>query len=139
MRRIDATTVVAQPTPDPGDVPDARLLDWDNNEHRSWLRDNFGVPYSDFTLIAPELLQPVFVDIYDSRFVEEIAWMKREGVTTGCDSDGSQFCPRDSVTRGQMASFLVRALDLRPSDTDHFDHDETSVHEWSIKRSPRPE
>lgn len=32
------------------------------------------------------------------------------GITRGCD-DG-RFCPNDPVTRGQMASFLARALDL---------------------------
>lgn len=32
------------------------------------------------------------------------------GITSGCGGDA--FCPRDPVTRGQMATFLVRALDL---------------------------
>ncbi len=31
------------------------------------------------------------------------------GITTGCTS--TQFCPNDNVTRGQMAAFLVRALE----------------------------
>ena len=33
--------------------------------------------------------------------------MARAGVTGGCDE--SAFCPNDSVTRGQMASLIVRA------------------------------
>lgn len=40
-------------------------------------------------------------------------------VTQGCDAD--RFCPRDPITRAQMASFLTRALDLPaapPSFTD---------------------
>jgi hypothetical protein len=32
------------------------------------------------------------------------------GITTGCAPD--RFCPDATVDRGQMASFLVRALDL---------------------------
>jgi hypothetical protein len=29
-------------------------------------------------------------------------------------NDPTRFCPDDSVTRGEMAAFLVRALDLPP-------------------------
>ncbi|MDJ0925785.1 MAG: S-layer homology domain-containing protein [Acidimicrobiia bacterium] len=37
------------------------------------------------------------------------------GVTRGCDPPtNTSFCPDDPVTRGQMASFLVRALGLPP-------------------------
>lgn len=37
------------------------------------------------------------------------------GVTLGCNPpDNDRFCPEDPVTRAQMASFLVRALDLTP-------------------------
>ena len=32
------------------------------------------------------------------------------GITTGCG--GGRFCPGASVTRGRMAAFLARALDL---------------------------
>ena len=35
-------------------------------------------------------------------------------ITLGCGSDGTAFCPDRSVTRGQMASFLGRGLDLDP-------------------------
>ena len=34
------------------------------------------------------------------------------GVTAGCSADPLLFCPYDSVTRGQMATFLVRAMSL---------------------------
>lgn len=37
------------------------------------------------------------------------------GVTLGCNPpSNTRFCPHDPVTRGQMASFLVRALGLEP-------------------------
>ncbi len=34
------------------------------------------------------------------------------GVTVGCAAEPARFCPSDSVTRAQMASFLVRAFGL---------------------------
>ena len=32
------------------------------------------------------------------------------GITLGCDPGGTMFCPSDVVTRAQMASFIIRAL-----------------------------
>ena len=42
-------------------------------------------------------------------YVERLAQLE---VTAGCDTDPLRYCPERSVTRGQMATFLVRALDL---------------------------
>lgn len=36
------------------------------------------------------------------------------GISLGCNADGTEFCPEDVVSRGQMASFLARAMDLAP-------------------------
>ena len=43
-----------------------------------------------------------------------MAALARAGITTGCNPGGgnTRFCPDDAVTRGQMAAFLTRALDL---------------------------
>jgi hypothetical protein len=49
-----------------------------------------------------------FDDVGDSIFLDDILWLAESGITTGC-SDTS-YCPDKSVTRGQMAAFLVRAL-----------------------------
>ncbi len=55
------------------------------------------------------------------------------GVTVGCNPPvNDRFCPRDSVSREQMASFLVRAVELPPVAADHFVDDEGSVHEADI-------
>ena len=43
-----------------------------------------------------------------------------------------RFCPDGLVTRGQMASFLVRAFDLPSTSTDHFRDDNSSTHEARI-------
>ena len=54
------------------------------------------------------------------------------GITSGCGD--RRFCPADTVTRGQMASFLDRALDLPEADRDHFTDDDGIVHEAAINR-----
>ena len=35
------------------------------------------------------------------------------GITTGCGTDPLRFCANRAVTRAQMASFLIRALNAR--------------------------
>jgi serine protease len=62
-----------------------------------------------------------------------IRWMAQEGITLGCDADGTRFCPNDPVTRAQMASFLTRALALSPGATDIFsDVNPRNTHASSI-------
>jgi hypothetical protein len=67
-----------------------------------------------------------------SRFAADIAWMYANGLTTGCAPD--LFCPKDPVTRAQMATFLRRAFDLGPASQDYFDDDNGNTHEGSINR-----
>ncbi len=52
------------------------------------------------------------------------------GITKGT-GDGT-FSPEDSVTRGQMAAFIRRALSLPASATDFFTDDDTSIFEGDI-------
>ena len=54
------------------------------------------------------------------------------GITTGCSS--SRFCPSEAVTRGQMATFLTRALGLPAASSDRFADDSGSPYEDSINR-----
>lgn len=56
--------------------------------------------------------------------------LARRGITEGCEE--GRFCPTDTVTREQMAAFLVRALDLPATDTDHFSDDDGTFHEADI-------
>mgnify|MGYP001254010881 CR=1 FL=1 len=57
-----------------------------------------------------------------------------EGITRGCNPpQNDRFCPDDPVTRGQMAAFLVRALDLPASNDDRFDDDDGSIFEADIQ------
>lgn len=81
---------------------------------------------------APACAAHPFTDIAGHPFEGEIIWLYHSGITAGCTSN--RFCPDDSVTREQMASFLVRALGPLPTTTDFFTDDENSVHESDINR-----
>jgi hypothetical protein len=54
-----------------------------------------------------------FADDNDSEFEAEIEALAAAGITLGCNPPyNDRFCPGAPVTRGQIASFLVRLLDL---------------------------
>jgi hypothetical protein len=54
-----------------------------------------------------------FSDDDGSIFETDIEWLAGEGITRGCNPPvNDMFCPHDPVTRGQMAAFLARALNL---------------------------
>ena len=58
-----------------------------------------------------------FVDTAGHVHEPAVRAIAAQGITKGCDSVGPKFCPDGEVTRGAMASFLVRALDLEvPAD-----------------------
>ena len=62
-----------------------------------------------------------FVDVPpDHTFHDEIAWLAQQGITEGCDAAGTMFCPGLAVTRGQMAAFLARGLQLDETPTTQF-------------------
>ena len=73
-----------------------------------------------------------FSDISDTAFVEDINWLRHTGITTGCGDD--TYCPDRPVTRGQMAAFLSRALQLPAAQADYFTDDEGSTFEDDINR-----
>jgi len=53
----------------------------------------------------------LFFDDAGSVFTNAIERLGASGITKGCNPPfNDRFCPRESVTRGQMAAFLVRAL-----------------------------
>lgn len=57
------------------------------------------------------------------------------GITKGCNPPANdRYCPSGSVTRGQMAAFLVRALGLGNTGTDFFEDDAGSVFANDINR-----
>jgi hypothetical protein len=81
----------------------------------------------------PDLCDPnPFIDIGSSRFYLDILWLSEHEITTGCGRE--LFCPTDSVTRAQMATFLSRAFRLPAASRDYFTDDEASGHEAAINR-----
>ncbi len=78
-----------------------------------------------YRVIAPE-----FSDIATSSFIDHIHWLYYEGITGGCGS--GKFCPKASVTRVQMAQFLVRAFGYPTTSTNYFTDDEGITGESSI-------
>jgi len=74
-----------------------------------------------------------FVDDDGTTFEEDIDAIADEDITRGCNPPtNDRFCPNDNVTRGQMAAFLRRALDLPTVDNDFFDDDNGSTFEEDI-------
>ncbi len=55
------------------------------------------------------------------------------GITKGCNLPSNYYyCPSDQVTRGQMAAFLARALDLPHGAPDAFSDDDQSIFQADI-------
>lgn len=79
----------------------------------------------------PPQVVDTFADDNDTVFEADIEWMASEGITKGCNPPlNDRFCPSKTVTRGQMAAFLHRALDgiVEPSgESSDFTDDEGST------------
>jgi hypothetical protein len=55
-----------------------------------------------------------FVDDDNSIFENDIDKLATAGITKGCNPpDNTNYCPKDPVTRGQMAAFIHRSDELR--------------------------
>ena len=62
-----------------------------------------------------------FSDIFDTVHALDIVRIAEEGITRGCNPPtNDRFCPEESITRGQLAAFLVRAMGLPPADPHGF-------------------
>jgi hypothetical protein len=85
---------------------------------------------------ASALAATDFVDVPSGHTFEgDIQWLADQGITYGCNPpDYTKFCPDNPVTRGQMAAFLVRALDLTASGSYEFADDDNSIFEADIEK-----
>ena len=54
------------------------------------------------------------VEGLDSAVLAALEGMFQTGVTRGCSAEPLNYCPNQPVTRAQMASFFVRAIDQAP-------------------------
>ena len=103
-------------------------------EGGGWLRTDLGLRSPSLLAIDGQGAGPPlpFDDIHASPHVASILALLDAEVTAGCDENS--FCPQRQVTRGQMASFISRAMGLPAAGGDHFADDEASVHEDNINR-----
>ena len=97
--------------------------------HFEWLVMDDGTLHES----AGSIWAPVgrFIDDDFNIFEDDIEWMADQGITLGCNPEGTLYCPLDSVTRAQMASFLVRALVLPPVAGNRF-NDVSGTHTANI-------
>ena len=76
-----------------------------------------------------------FNDDHASTFENAINQVAATGITQGCNPpQNTRFCPSRTMTRGEMAAFLVRAFDLPASTTDYFGDDRGHIFEDAINR-----
>ena len=76
-----------------------------------------------------------FSDTRGHIFESPINRLRTAGVTQGCNAAGTRFCPDRRVTRGEMAAFLVRALNLPGyNGPDRFSDDNHSQFEGAIEQ-----
>jgi hypothetical protein len=88
-----------------------------------------------FGRVPPVTRTDYFVDDDLSMHEGAINRLAAADLTDGCAPH--RFCPRQLVTRAQLASFLARMLGtwrLPTTDRDFFVDDEGSVHEGAINR-----
>ncbi|MDJ0792237.1 MAG: CHRD domain-containing protein [Acidimicrobiia bacterium] len=81
----------------------------------------------------PAVTTDFFTDDDASIFEGDINSIAAVGITAGCNPPANDnYCPNDTVTRAQMATFMSRALGLGAAPLDLFTDDSTSVHEGNI-------
>jgi hypothetical protein len=100
----------------------------------AWAQGADGHWYAAMLFVKPQPCTTTtsFTDTALSPFAADIEWLVDAGITTGCTT--TRFCPNATVSRGQMASFLSRALDLPAAGRDYFRDDGSSVHQADINR-----
>ena len=78
-----------------------------------------------------------FGDIEGHHFASDIDSLAAAGISSGCSADPLRFCPNEPVTRGQMATFIARALGLDKPPPDQPDDGEDADGEgWLVPGGP---
>lgn len=81
-------------------------------------------------LDLPAATEDHFSDDDGNTHEDAINALAEAGIAAGCEP--GRYCPSQTVTRAQMATFLFRAMGLSEVDEDFFTDDTGSVHEVSI-------
>jgi hypothetical protein len=100
-----------------------------SGEPWGWGRASFALRRPLEGLVTPFIDEPPW-----HLFALEIAWLAEQQITLGCGE--GLYCPDAPLPGAQMASLLVRALELPPSAADHFVNDAGNLHEADITPSP---
>jgi PKD repeat protein len=96
--------------------------------------DDHGATDSDTATVTVTRVD-AFTDDDDSVFERDAEWMAAAVITKGCNPPtNDEFCPDEYVTRGQMAAFLARALELSERADDPFVDDDDSIFEPDIEK-----
>ena len=69
-----------------------------------------------------------FIDDNGNLHEANIEAVAAQGITLGCNQQGTAYCPDLILTRAQMASLLARALDLPPGSAQFSDVSAANVH-----------
>lgn len=111
---------------------DARnlFLESSNANNCTYSRISFGSSGSSVSVLGSGLTCET--DHAGSPYAADIGWAISTGIMPACGI--LLFCPNDYVTRGQMARFIDRAIDLPETSTDFFTDDEGSPDEAAINR-----
>lgn len=101
-----------------------------------WVDQNMGLRSIYFDVQYGDIELPPFNDIDGSVHYDDIVYIAELGITKGCNPpQNTSFCPTDTVTRGEMAAFLVRTLGLTEGGgTDWFTDDNSSIFEADINK-----
>jgi hypothetical protein len=59
--------------------------------------------------VAEGIFDDVPVTYWAADWIEQLS---KEGITSGCSTNPPRYCPEASVTRAQMAVFIVRTFGL---------------------------
>ncbi|HDH03086.1 MAG TPA: hypothetical protein ENH15_02430, partial [Actinobacteria bacterium] len=81
-------------------------------------------------LDLPPASEDYFSDDNANTHEAAINSLAEAGIAVGCEA--GRYCPSETVSRAQMATFLFRALGLAEVDEDRFSDDNGSIHEVSI-------
>ncbi|MBA2664393.1 MAG: S-layer homology domain-containing protein [Bradymonadaceae bacterium] len=110
-------------------------FDSEHSSHKCMDNNTQDAPKMLTEALGPRPFKGAFSDDDGNTHEKAIDAIAAAGIASGCEGgDRPRFCPDASVTRGQMAVFLTRALDLPASPRDYFSDDNGAWYEDQANR-----